>query len=649
MCGIAGIAAVTDNRPIEKNILETMTNLLSHRGPDGCGFHFEEGVGFGHRRLAIIDLEGGQQPMPNEDESIWISCNGEIYNFQELNEQLKSLGHIFKTKCDTEVIIHAYEQWGENAFNRFNGMFAFGLWDRRKRRLLLVRDRMGVKPLYWAKVEDRLLFSSEVKSILAYPVFQRCADLDSISSYLTFRQAVGDHSFFKGINKLSPGHFLILCDGRIEIIKYYDIPVKTNNKDLGEEYYLDKIQSLLSTSVKDRMMSDVPLGAYLSGGLDSSILVALMSKLGKNSVKTFSIGYEEKEYNEGYYAGIVSEYCGTDHHQITLSDIDYLDIWKKMIKHKDAPLSIPHEIPLYRMSVKLKEHITVVLSGEGADELFGGYGRVQRSPMDWKKISCIRNLITPALADFLAKSFPNHSFISKLNISDHLSHFFNVYNWMPFEEKWDLMTPDANDEIACDNRTIKIFKEIFEKTKHIDTYDRILNVFEKIHLSCLLDRLDMMSMAASVEARVPFVDDHELVDFVTNIPFHHKMRWKSKTHQFRATFHDSFRASEWLDINKYILRRLGHKLLPQEITKRKKLGFPTPLDSWFKGGLIDFAKEILLDDMTINRGIFKRGKMEEFLSSTQNLPYDFYGKKIWMLMNIELWFRQFFNNNAKTN
>ena len=389
------------------------------------------------------------------------------------------------------------------------------------------------------------------------------------------------------------------------------------------------------------MMSDVPLGAYLSGGLDSSLLVAIMSNYSSSKVKTFSIGYDENEYNEGEYAKIVSIHCNTDHNQIKILKQDYLDNWIKLINHKSAPLSIPHEVPLYKMSVELKKYITVVLSGEGADELFGGYGRVQRSPMDWKKIKFIRNILGSSLSKLLIKKFPKNSIINELKNSTHRDQFLSVYNWMPLEQKWDLFSDEISDQINNDEKTLGIVDDIFKKTRDINPYDRILHFFEKIHLDCLLDRLDMMSMAASVESRVPFVDDHELVDFVTNVPFKYKMVWNSLLDRFKALFYSSANASEVLDTNKFILRKTGAQLLPKKIAYRKKLGFPTPLDNWFKTGLINYAREILLDQSAIDRNIFNNEKMEKFLTSNENLPYDFYGKKIWMLMNVELWYRDF--------
>mgnify|MGYP001419632779 CR=1 FL=1 len=640
MCGIAGIIS-SNNKNIDKNLLRKMTDLIDHRGPDDDGFHFEKGIGFGHRRLSIIDIKSGKQPMSDSDKSIWITYNGEIYNYKRLRKKLIAKGHRFNTNCDTEVIIYAYKEWGEKSFSYLNGMFAFALLDKQKDKTILVRDRRGVKPLYWSRIGDEILFSSEVKSILASPKFHNTANLNAISSYLTFRQAIWDITYFNGIEKLLPGHYLIIKNGQTNIKCYNQLPINMSTEDLGEDYYLNEVTRMLESSVKNRMMSDVPLGAYLSGGLDSSLLVALMAKNSNSKVKTFSIGYDQSEYNEEKFAEIVSQHCGTNHKQIKILKQDYLDNWIKLIRHKSAPLSIPHEVPLFKMSLELKKYITVVLSGEGADELFGGYGRVQRSPMDWKKIKFIKNIFGEKFSKLIADLSSHNSQLRNLNHKNHMSHFLSVYNWMPIEQKFDIFSDDVTNQLNNDEKILSIIENIFSDTKDINPYDRILHFFEKIHLDCLLDRLDMMSMAASVEARVPFVDDHDLVEFATNIPFKYKMVWNSKFDKLKSVFRSSANVSEVLDTNKYILRKVGSRFLPNSIAFRKKLGFPTPLDNWFKTGLIDYAKEILLDDRAVKRNLFNKVKMEKFLKLNEQLPYDFYGKKIWMLMNVELWFRDF--------
>lgn len=643
MCGIVGGVSF-HGQALESDLLKRMTDTLTHRGPDDEGYFRDDHVAFGFRRLAIIDLVTGNQPMFNEDGSVAVLYNGEIYNFLDLREELAARGHTFRTKSDTEVIVHGYEEWGERTVDRFVGMFAFAIYDRRRKRVILARDRLGVKPLHYAWIGDTLVFASEMKAILAHPAFDRRPRLSALSSYLTFRYPQGDRPVFANMKRLSPGHLLIVSPEGVDQVRYWDVPFHAHKEDLGEDYYLERVRELLGRAVRRRMISDVPIGAYLSGGLDSSILVALMARLSSEPVKTFSIGFPAKGYNENPFAELVSRHCSTVHRSIVLSQEDYLDLLVSTIRIKDAPLSIPHEIALYQMSRELKKDVTVVISGEGADELFGGYGRVQRSPMDFKKIQFVRRFVPEPLQRQVIRVLGANGHADQwLRIQNHVEHFFSVYNWVPFEEKWSLFTSEVNRDLAYDEEDLAEWHALFDATRNGDPYDRVLYMFEKRHLACLLDRLDTMSMAASVEARVPFVD-HELVEFVSTIPYSYKLRWRSPWHRVRALFASSFEASERLDESKYLLRRLGRALLPPEITGRKKLGFPVPLDTWMGRGLVETARAILLDERCRRRGLFDARRLEELLSRPQELNFDFWGKKIWMLMNVELWYQEFIDS-----
>jgi asparagine synthase (glutamine-hydrolysing) len=639
MCGITGLLDL-DGAPIKAEVLVAMRDALTHRGPDAHGIWMDGAVGLGHRRLSIIDIDGGSQPMADASGQIVVTYNGEIYNFAELRERLEGLGHQFRTASDTEVLIEAYREWGEDAVARFNGMFAFGLWDARERKLLLARDRLGIKPLYWTRVGRAFAFASENKAFMAHPDFVAEADLDAVSSYLTFRQAVWDICFFRNVHKLPPGHVLTLKSGEISTRPYWRLPVGRPGEDRGEAFYLERCQDLLTKAVDRRTISDVPLGAYLSGGVDSSIVAALMGRTSSGPVQTFSIGYGEDGYDEGRFAQLVSDHIGSAHRHFVLEQEDYLESWRDLIRHNDIPLSIPHEIALHRLSREMKSSITVALSGEGADELFGGYGRVQRSPMDWKKVRAARSILGRRLAGRIA-DLPGvrDSAGAWLGLPTQMDHFFAVYNWVPFEEKWSWMTDDALDGIGHDRRTLGVFQQLFDDSRDADPYDRVFHVMQKVHLGCLLDRLDMMSMASGLEARVPFVD-HELIEFVVQMPRRHKMRWNSWISGARALFYTSHQATEWLDTNKVMLRRIAARLVPAEIANRKKLGFPTPLDQWMGSEMMPLARDLLLDRTARERGIFRPEQIEALLSNPQALPYDFYGKKVWMLMNVELWFRE---------
>ena len=640
MCGIAGQFNF-NQEPVDRSLLERMTGEIERRGPDDFGHFFFENVGLGFRRLSIIDIEHGHQPMVSDCGRYVLVFNGEIYNYIELQKIMSEKGIVFKTSSDTEVLLRAFILWGEKCLDRLNGMFAFSVFDKKEGLLFVARDRLGIKPLYFYRDRKRFIFGSEPKVILANPEFERIPDLESVSSYLTFRYPQRNKSFFKGMEKLPPGHFLWVGKDKFDIQQYWEIPLHKQKADLGEKYYLEKIEKLLRNSVKIRMRSDVPLGALLSGGLDSSLIVSMMRQLSNKPVSTYSIGFDSQGYDESSFAQIVADYCGTKHTYIELSQKDYLNELVESVRLKDAPLSIPHEVALFQICKELKKYTTVVISGEGADELFGGYGRVQRSPMDYKKIRVVKSIKNRALRKAALSFLGAGDFADEWSdVSHHSEHFFSVYNWIPFKEKWSLLNQSTLDEIRYDQNDITSWKEDFSYIDGADDYDKILYLFEKRHLVCLLDRLDVMSMAAGVEARVPFVD-HNLVEFVSSIPIKHKLKWNSLGDKCRSLFTNSFEASEVLDQSKYILRKLSEKYLPHEISYRKKKGFPVPLDSWIKGGMRESAKEILLDQRSFSRGVFNLDEVEKLLNEEQNLKYDFWGKKIWMLMNVELWFREF--------
>ena len=375
MCGIAGIVKIDGSLVAEREefLVREMTETLVHRGPDDGDVYADENVALGHRRLSIIDLsEAGRQPMFDVTGQFGIVFNGEIYNYLQLKDDLSGKGYGFRTRTDTEVVLNAFREYRHGALEKFNGMFAFALYDRKSGEVILARDRIGVKPLYYTIVADKLLFASEIKAILRYPQVRKSLDVLGLSSYLSYRYPVGSRTLFAGIHSLPPGHFLEITKSGVAQKKYWDLPVITEKEDRGEKYYLEKIRSILAQSVRMRLMSDVPIGAYLSGGLDSSIIVALMSRYLTEPVKTFTIGFEEEGFNEFAYAKQVAERYKTDHHEIVLSADDYIHHMDTLISYKDAPLGVPNEPALYVMSKELKKHITVVLSGEGADELFGG-------------------------------------------------------------------------------------------------------------------------------------------------------------------------------------------------------------------------------------------------------------------------------------
>ncbi len=636
MCGIFGVAS-PDPLPEPRSVLEDLTDRLRHRGPDDRGSYFEDTVFLGHRRLSILDLEGGHQPMAAGGGRYVIVYNGELYNYREIRALLETRGRRFRSQSDTEVVLRAFMEWGADCLTRCKGMFAFAIWDKSRRELFLARDRLGIKPLYYALIQGRLCFASEMKAITAHPDFERRANFAALSSYLSFRGVLGEDCVFQGLKSLQPGHHLRFSGGRVRVERYWDVPTAFPRQDYGEAHYLERLREMLPRIVESHLVSDVPVGAYLSGGVDSSLLVALMARCRSQPVRTYSVGFDVEGYDEGAHALAVSRHLGTQHRHLVLGADQFIGSMAAMIAHRDQPLSIPHEVALLALSKDLRRDVTVCLSGEGADELFGGYGRVQRSPMDHKKLQLYRRLPKP-VQSALRAAIRDPDILGRLGLEDDVAHFFHVYHWWPFAEKWEVLSDEVNEILQGDRALQRFARDTFDAASRDDLYGRVFYFFEKVHLLNLLERLDVQSMAASVEARVPFVD-HELVEFVSTIPIRHKMRWKSPFHMMLAGFVKSENASESLDISKYLLRKIAAEELPAAVSRRKKLGFPVPLDAWFGGSLRKSASEILLDGTTRRRGLFNMEKLERFLLNPQSLKYDFYGKRVWMLLNVEMWFR----------
>ncbi len=637
MCGICGIYNIRSNTKasrISNKIILDMTRCLAHRGPEDQGTYTDNRIALGHRRLKIIDLsKKGHQPMSDSEKDIFITFNGEIYNFQEIKDQLIKKGHHFNSKSDTEVIIYAYKEWGIDCIKRFNGMFAFALYDKRYDKLFLVRDRLGIKPLSYTILNNKILFSSEIKSILKYPGFNKEINWKAISSYLSYRYVLGEDTFFKNIYSVEPGHYLEIKKGNIRKVEYWDIPLP-QKKDLGKKYYIKKIRELLTESVKLRMISDVPLGAYLSGGLDSSIVVSIMSRLTKEHVKTYSIAFKQKEFNELKYAKMIADRYKTDHKEIVIDAERYLNAMKNLIRCKDAPLAVPNEIPIFFLSKDLKKDITVVLSGEGSDEIFSGYGRLFRSPFDYQRLKLIPKTIRKRFFRSLNRKYKGKDF------SSEMEHFLFQYDY--FQEKNTIYNDHMKKISRNDKELVRIFDRYFRKASDLDYYDKISYVFEKLHLLGLLEKLDNPTMATAVEGRVPFVD-HNLVEFMFTVPHKYKLKWKSKKARIKAFFKNTDEISENLDITKYILKEAFKKDIPKEIIRRKKKGFPVPLDTWFKGKFVDYAKRMILSEDSKTKAIFDQDKLKAWIDNNlKNKDDKEFGKKLWMILNIELWLREYF-------
>ena len=632
MCSIFGQINFGNNK-LDHNETVKLSSLLKHRGPDDEGFYNDNKVSLSFNRLSIIDLEKGNQPIFTYD--VISIFNGEIYNFKEIKKELINKGYKFKTNSDSEVIPVAYRAWGINFLKKLRGMFAICIYDLKAKRIFLARDQIGIKPLYYFIVNKKIIFGSEIKALINHSEFKREINFDAVSSYLLHRYTINNKSnFFKNIISVKEGSFIEidLDKNLMKENEYFELKILSNIRDKGEKYYLELIEEKLIQSVKRHLISDVPISVFLSGGLDSSLISSIASKNLRYKLNTFSVGFEESYYDESDFARKVSKYINSDHKSIQINQKNFVDNLREIIRIKSTPVSIPHEFPLYKLSSEIKNKNKVVLSGEGADEFFGGYARVQNCAIDFLKLKKLgkfsKNNIVQKIFS-LDKNFDyKNSFID---------YFFYKYNWFSEAEVKSLFTPDILNNNNL-NDAKKPWVELLQKNSNLDFYDLSLIFFQKNHLKCLLNRLDTLTMANSLEARVPFLD-LDLINAINSTPFHYKIRWKSKIKKFASIFSNNFDFSEKYDVNKFLLRKVSEKYLPKEICYRKKSGFPLPMNSWMKNERI---KEILFDQRSKSRNIYNDEFIKRLYKKQNNKDvYDFNGKKIWMILNLELWLREF--------
>jgi len=620
MCGICGIVNFDPSDPVSPGVLEAMTDRISHRGPDDFGYFREGRVGLGHRRLSIIDLSGGRQPIFNEDESVVVVFNGEIYNYQEITADLIARGHVFRTHSDTETIVHAYEEYGDACVNRFRGMFAFALWDRRRHRLLLVRDRLGIKPVYYYHGRDSLVFGSEIKSLLEVPGVPREIDETSLGLYLAQRYVPGPRTMFKNIFKLQPAHWMVVEAGRVEVRKYWDIPYRTADNSCSDP---EQFASLLEESVRLRLIAEVPLGVFLSGGLDSSAILATMSKelsrsrKGGEPIKTFCVGYEspngaEADDNEFTYAREVAQAFGADHHEFTLGADDFRDFIPQLVWHLDEPLADPSCIPLYYISRMARQHITVVLSGEGADEVLGGYG-IYAKMLALEKLRRLPG--AGPLAGLLTRRIGESRYQDILRMAA-----------LPLEQRYrgvsrgfrPALQARLTGQTGWTETLDQIYAPLFDAVSHASGLDRMLYVDSKVWLpDDLLLKADKITMATGLELRVPFLD-HKLVEFAAQLP--QRMKLQGST-------------------GKVLLRRIMKNVLPASILRRPKKGFPVPTMSWLRGPLKEFTRETLLAPGAACRNYFDPQVLQQIVDRHEARGDR--QQEIWALLVFEHWHRAF--------
>ena len=630
MCGIYGQLTTSE---LDVRHAEESTDLLSHRGPDERGTVLRGNVFLGMRRLSIIDLSGGHQPIWNEDQTCCAVYNGELYNFLELRPELESRGYLFRTRSDTEVVLRAYEEWGPDCLRRFNGMFALAIWDEGASRLFLARDRIGEKPLYYYHDSDRLIFGSEIKAILADPVVPRRLNPRGLANFLCVGHAVAPETIYQNIYKLLPGHYLIAQGGQVRTSQYWDVgdePQLPVGSILTEAEYAERILLLLDDSVRRRMIADVPVGAFLSGGVDSSAIVALMKEHAGGPVKTFSLGFNiGGAYNELSDAKVVAKYLGTEHHELHAEHVDLIQTLRALVYHYDEPFADAAAFPLYLLSRFARQHVKVVLSGDGGDELFGGYRRyaVDRFATLYQRLppALTKNLI-PAMAGKLPRLRRTKRAFRTLSIADPARRYASWLTVFTPEMQAELLGAELRAAVA-DHDPVAPYLHYYHALDGKCASDH-LNRMMYVDLKTLLvdgymEKLDKATMACSLEARVPLLD-HRLVELAFQIPGRFKIGGSSL---------------------KRILKRAVRDLVPPCVLRKPKHGFAVPIDPWFRGELKNFTFDVLLDGRTRQRGYFNIGFVERLWSEHvrgRHVRAD----HLWLLLNFELWQRAYLEGES---
>ena len=605
-----------------------MCGAMVHRGPDDEGIYIDGQVGIGMRRLSIVDLATGHQPLSNEDGTVWVVFNGEIYNHALLRPDLEAKGHHYSTHSDTETIIHLYEEYGVDCVQHLRGMFAFAIWDARRQKLFIARDRLGIKPLYYRATADELVWGSEIKVVRAYEKDSPEFDRTTLPEYLAFGYVSGENTFYRGIRKLMPGHWMeVDASGTMKIQQYWDLPLTTTNQPEQASFYIQSYRERLEQAVDSHLMSDVPLGVFLSGGVDSSAVAALMTKIRRSPVETFSVGYAEDSYSELPYARIVAKHLNSIHHEVLVSQQDFFDALPFLIWHEDEPIVWPSSVPLYFVAKLAQERVKVVLTGEGSDETLAGYTRYAFTLKNaaWDRI--YRRLAPTAVRSAIRDSMANskwinatlrrklsHTFLARNGASWASFYFDNFFSAFSESDQTSLLSDDLRSECS----DVSAYENVLGYWEHSsgEMLERLLYTDIKTYLVELLMKQDNMSMAASIESRVPFLD-HPLVEFATNIP-------------------QSLQVGGFA--GKHILKKGLEDLLPHEILYRPKLGFPTPWSGWLAGPRLDAIRSLLLEPRSINRNLFKREALESLFEEHKAGYRDHYDR-IWRLLNLELWHR----------
>lgn len=615
MCGIAGILGI-NGKPVDAREVRAMCDVMVHRGPDDEGCYVKGNAGLGMRRLSIIDIATGRQPVHNEDGSVQVVQNGEIYNYRELRRELERSGHTFYTATDTEVIVHLYEEHGVDFVRHLRGMFAIAVWDEPRGKLVLARDRLGIKPLYYGEIAGRLVFASELKAIMQLPWVKRDLNWNAVGNLLTSLTTPGDESIIQGIRKLEPGHVLMASAGRPPAVyRYWDVEFRPDHR-LSERDCVEGLRSLLDESVRMHMVSDVPLGGFLSGGIDSSAVIATMARHSPNPVKTFSIGFPETEYNETPYARQVAEAFGTDHHELILEPGAALSI-EDLAWHLDEPFGDSSALPTWMVSRLAAEHVTVALSGDGGDELFAGYDKylVERRERRYRYIPSVIRGMLGTVGAHMTEGMKGRRFLRHIAL-DGAERYLHACTLFDREEQDKLLTDAAAERLMSEDR----WRRRVEYLQGINGHWLSRLQYNDLHNYLpqdILTKVDRMSMAHSLEVRVPLLD-HKVVEFAAAIPPAYRMRGGS---------------------SKHIFKKAMRGILPDTIIDRPKRGFAVPLGRWFRGELSGQVRDLLLSESSRSRNIFNHTYVEKLLSMHgRGRPLDM---QLWTLVSFELWCRTF--------
>jgi asparagine synthase (glutamine-hydrolysing) len=624
MCGITGFVR-NDGKPVDEALLARMNEAIRHRGPDEDGFYINGSVGMAMRRLSIIDLKGGQQPIHNHDRTAWIVFNGEIYNYLELRERLEKLGHTFYTNSDTEAIVHAYDQYGADCPKYLRGMFAFAIWNERDQELFLARDRVGKKPLLYAHVDGQLIFGSEFSALLLHPDVSREIEPEALDYYLSFMCIPAPLTAYRAIRKLEPGHWLRWRKGEIVTERYWH-PDFTKKLAIDEEEAGERTVEILRDAVKVRLMSEVPLGAFLSGGIDSSAVVALMAQESSERVKTFSIGFDEQDFSELHHARRIAEHVGADHHEFIVRP-DAVEVLPMLVEHYGEPYADSSAVPTYYVAKETRKHVTVALNGDGGDESFAGYERYIAMEVTerYRRVpSFLRESVIKETVNLIPTSPTKRSVARSVQRllngvarprADRYTYWVSTFN----EDTKKPLYSDFFREQTLQADPTRLLGEWFNRANGIGIVDAMLLTDQMTYLpNDLLVKVDIATMAVSLEARSPFLD-HHVIEFAASLPEKLKLR--------RLT-------------TKYLLKKALRKLLPNENLDRRKMGFGVPIGHWFRGKMQPFLREVILSDKALRRGLFKPEAVRQLVELHTRGERD-YSHQLWTLLMLELWFNRF--------